>query len=76
MKKPKNDDALFHARRYGTYNIQPTADTENDFPLIAQGLPRSAVDRQDFAGLGGDRVLQRGGRKHRDGGSVAEQPPH
>lgn len=26
--------------RYGTYNIQPTADTENLFPLIAPGLPR------------------------------------
>lgn len=25
---------------YGTYNIQPTADTENTFPLIAPGLPR------------------------------------
>ncbi len=24
---------------YGTYNIQPTADNENDFPMIAQGLP-------------------------------------
>ena len=27
--------------RYGTYNIQPTADTENLFPLIAPGLPRA-----------------------------------
>ena len=26
--------------QYGTYNIQPTADTENLFPLIAPGLPR------------------------------------
>ena len=26
--------------QYGTYNIQPTADTENVFPLIAPGLPR------------------------------------
>ena len=25
--------------KYGTYNIQPTADTENVFPLIAPGLP-------------------------------------
>lgn len=22
---------------YGTYNIQPTSDTDNDFPAIAQG---------------------------------------
>ena len=26
--------------QYGTYNIQPTADTDNLFPLIAPGLPR------------------------------------
>ena len=26
--------------KYGTYNIQPTADTDNLFPLIAPGLPR------------------------------------
>lgn len=25
--------------KFGTYEIQPTADTENDFPAIAQGLP-------------------------------------
>ena len=24
---------------YGTYNIQPTADSHNDFPAIAQGTP-------------------------------------
>lgn len=26
--------------KYGTYEIQPTADTDNDYPQIAQGLPR------------------------------------
>lgn len=26
--------------KYGTYEIQPTADTENEFPKIAQGLPK------------------------------------
>lgn len=26
--------------KYGTYEIQPTADTNNDFPAIAQGLPK------------------------------------
>lgn len=25
--------------KYGTYEIQPTAETENSFPTIAQGLP-------------------------------------
>ena len=26
--------------QYGTYNSQPTSDTENLFPLISAGLPR------------------------------------
>lgn len=30
---------------YGTYNIQPTADTENDFPAIAQGTPEYMANR-------------------------------
>lgn len=32
--------------KYGTYNIQPTADTDNSFPKIAQGLP-AEENRQD-----------------------------
>ena len=30
--------------QYGTYNIQPTSDTENLFPLIGAGLPRDWKD--------------------------------
>ena len=26
--------------KYGTYEIQPTNDTDNEFPTIAQGLPK------------------------------------
>ena len=26
--------------KYGTYEIQPTADSDNDFPKIAQALPK------------------------------------
>ena len=26
--------------KYGTYEIQPTADSENAYPMIAQGDPR------------------------------------
>ena len=33
-------DCLGMVNKYGTYNVQDTADTENDFPAIAQGLPR------------------------------------
>ena len=41
--------------KYGTYNIQPTSDTENLFPLIAPGLPeqwkRMAVGKKDVENL-------------------------
>ncbi len=30
---------------YGTYEIQPTANTENDFPAIAQGTPSYMEER-------------------------------
>lgn len=28
--------------KYGTYEIQPTCETEKAFPTIAQGLPKNA----------------------------------
>ncbi len=31
--------------KYGTYNIQPTADTENEFPCIAQGKSKKTVSK-------------------------------
>ncbi|MBQ7289234.1 MAG: hypothetical protein IJW78_05905 [Clostridia bacterium] len=31
-------DALELVSKYGTYEIQPTADTQNAFPMIAQGF--------------------------------------
>lgn len=47
---PDSTGALINM--YGTYNIQPTADTENTFPLIAPGLPRQwrnmRLDRSDL----------------------------
>ena len=34
---------------YGTYNIQPTANTDNDFPAIAQGAtPEMEKRTQEF----------------------------
>ena len=35
------DSTFDIVNRYGTYSIQPTADTDNLFPLIAPGLPRA-----------------------------------
>ena len=41
--------------KYGTYNIQPTADTENLFPMIAPGLPDEcklmAIGKKDLENL-------------------------
>lgn len=35
-------DAIDMVNTYGTYDIQATADTDNTFPTIAQGTPKSA----------------------------------
>ena len=32
-------DVVDIINKYGTYEIQPTADSDHDFPKIAQGLP-------------------------------------
>ena len=34
------EDSFELVNKYGTYEIQPTADTENAFPKIEQGLPK------------------------------------
>ncbi len=34
------EDVFDMVNKYGTYNIQPTAQTENSFPYISQGLPK------------------------------------
>ncbi len=33
-------DAADMINKYGTYQIQPTSDSENDFPMISGGLPK------------------------------------
>ena len=39
MGNPETCDEILH--KFGTYNIQPTADSENSFPKISHGLPAS-----------------------------------
>jgi hypothetical protein len=34
------EDVFELINKYGTYNIQPTADSDHIFPMIAPGLPR------------------------------------
>ena len=38
------EDCFDMVNMYGTYNIQPTADTENVFPLISHALPEQWKD--------------------------------
>ncbi len=40
---PETAEEMVNA--YGTYNIQPTADTDNDFPAIAQGTTKEMKER-------------------------------
>ena len=42
---PEEESVLRQVNEYGTYEIQRTADTDEFFPAIAQGLPKKA----DFA---------------------------
>ncbi len=39
MGNPETCDEILH--KFGTYNIQPTADSDNSFPKISHGLPTS-----------------------------------
>ena len=38
MSQPRDCFELIN--KYGTYEIQPTSDSDQDFPKIAQGLPK------------------------------------
>lgn len=51
------EDVFDMVNKYGTYNIQPTAQTENSFPYISQGLPKKAktTKRIDFSPRGINR---------------------
>lgn len=40
------EDVFGMLHKYGTYNIQPTADSDNEFPEIAQGIPPEKTHRE------------------------------
>ena len=40
---PDSEDDVVN--KYGTYEVQDTADTDNRYPLIAQGMPTQAKER-------------------------------
>lgn len=41
--QPETCDEILH--KYGTYNIQPTSDSDNSYPKISQGLPKSRMKK-------------------------------
>lgn len=41
------DTAFELINKYGTYEIQPTADSDNEYPQIAQGLPKDKKEYKD-----------------------------
>lgn len=49
------EDTFELINKYGTYNIQPTNEQENLFPMVTQGLPKKwrdmAVEKQDLEEL-------------------------
>ena len=42
----QSQNAFELINKYGTYNIQPTNDSDNEFPEIAQGLSQSSKRTQ------------------------------
>ena len=49
------DDSFQLVNKYGTYEIQPTADTDNKFPAIAQGFSRKEQERERLDEKKGDK---------------------
>ncbi len=44
MSQPETVFELIN--KYGTYNIQPTCDSDNQYPEISQGLPKCEKDKK------------------------------
>ena len=42
--EPENVKELLN--KYGTYEVQDTSDTDNEFPAIAQGLPENKKETE------------------------------
>lgn len=49
------DDSFQLVNKYGTYEIQPTADTDNKFPTIAQGFSRKEQERERLDEKNGEK---------------------
>ncbi len=63
---PDSDDDVIN--KYGTYEVQDTADTDNRYPMIAQGMPTQMTDTFQ------DSHPSRNDRKRREEGRVRRAP--
>ena len=46
-QKPTPETVTDLVNNYGTYNIQPTADSENPYPAIAQGYHEKIAENKE-----------------------------
>lgn len=44
-------DCFEMVNKYGTYEIQPTADSDNKYPEIAQGCPKGRKSGDEVSGI-------------------------
>ena len=65
--QPENVYELIN--KYGTYNIQPTADSDNQYPTIAQGYPACGDSSSGFPEARGDSKTVRRAAKKGDRGA-------
>ena len=56
------EDSFEQINKYGTYEIQPTAESDNKYPEIAQGYPKGRKSGDEFTGI----VPQHSTRKFKD----------
>lgn len=49
------EDSFELINKYGTYEIQPTCESENKYPEIAQGRPRGRKSGDRYTGIKPDR---------------------
>ena len=64
-------DSFDYVNMYGTYNIQPTADREDEYPAIAQGLSREAAAERKRAR---NEWKSEQAKRPRNGGALEDDP--
>lgn len=58
VSQPENSFELIN--KYGTYEIQPTCDSDNKYPEIAQGRPKGRTPGDERSGI----IPENAAKKH------------